>query len=369
MLAQELRALGLEPSAPEEGGPRRGAVAFRGSWPAVWRSNLELRTANRVLVELGTFPASDDELLYREVRRIVESPRQWDGVPAVELFHPRRSVAVRATSRRSAIRDTRWLALKVKDAVVDAQRRRFGRRSNVDREEADLPLRLFLEDDRATLLLDTSGTPLDRRGYRVSTIEAPLRENLAAACVLASGWTGGGAVLDPMCGSGTLLIEAAWLAQRRAPGLLRKGRLFERLPGFERAGYEALCHELEARIGPAPSLFGRDQSANPISATRDNLAAAGLAGAASLSQGDAFAWEPVAEPGLVLVNPPYGERLEGKPDDWRRVGDWLKRLPGWTAVVLAGDETLGKHIGLRPRARLPVWNGPIEARILVFDLY
>lgn len=354
----------------------KGALVLRGAgWRDVWRLNLELRTANRVLVELGSWAAKDDHALYGGAKRLVDSGRGWAGVSAAELFHPRSSLVLQASSRRSALRDTRWIALKVKDAIVDAQRRRYARRSSVDREDADLPLRVFLDQDRAALLLDTSGRSLDHRGYRLHTVEAPLREHLAAACVLAAGWSGEGPVLDPMCGSGTLLIEAAWVAQRRAPGLQRERWLFERLPGFDRRSYELLRLEVAAREHPAPPLYGCDLEPGAIKVSRENLRVAGFdpdSDGVHLRCGNGLELTSEAvggTPGLILVNPAYGARLAAEPEDWRRLGDWLKRFPGWRAVVIAGDQRLGKDIGLRPKRRIPVFNGPLEARILVFDLY
>jgi 23S rRNA G2445 N2-methylase RlmL len=370
LVGDELTALGYRSQKS------KGAQILSGlGWRDVWRLNLTLRTANRVLVVLGSWGAADDEGLYVGARRLVESTRGWGGVSALELFDPRSSLALHSSSRRSAIRDTRWIALKVKDAIVDAQRRRYSQRSSVDRENADLPLRVFLDADRATLLLDTSGRSLDHRGYRVQTVAAPLREHLAAACVLATGWRGEGPVLDPMCGSGTLLIEAAWAAQRRAPGLQREGWIFERLPSFDRRVYERLRQELAQRERPVPAIFGYDHDPTAIAAARENLRLAGLdpdGSGVHLRCADGLALTPEdvsATPGLILINPAYGARLAAETDDWRRLGDWLKRFRGWTAVVIAGDERLGKDIGLKPRRRMPVFNGPLEARILIFDLY
>lgn len=348
----------------------RGAVAFQGSWRDVWRTNFRLRTANRVLVELGTWNAADGDALAAGTGALVAGRRAWDGVGPAELFDPRRTFSIRATSSRSRLTDTRWVGLKTKDGLVDAQRRRFRRRASVDRENPDLKLRLHLLRDRATLLLDTSGEPLDRRGYRVRTTDAPVREQLAAACVLVAGWDGSGSVVDPMCGSGTFLVEAASIALGRAPGAFRRCWAFERLPGFDARAWAGIRAEKLPVPGPGVRLYGVDSSASAIEAARANLGRAGLAERATLRRGDGFAFEPPAPGGLVVVNPPHGERIEGGEDMWRRLGDLFKqRFKGWRAVVLAGGETLGKGIGLKPKRRIPVWNGPLEARILIFDLY
>lgn len=349
---------------------QKGAVAFPGSWEDVLRANWRLRTANRVLVELASWDGSTAESLAAGAGKLVTGAWDWQGLQAAQLFDPRRTLVIRATSAGSKIRDTRWVGLKVKDGIVDAQRRRFGRRSSIDKKNPDLYLRVWLARDRATLLLDTSGEPLDRRGYREKTSEAPVRENLAAACVLASGWQGEGPVVDPMCGSGTLLAEAAAIASGLAPGRLRRRWAFERLPGFDAAQW----HRIRKEDLPTPNeevrLFGIDRSRQAIEAARINLSKAGLSERASLEVGDAYDFEPPGEPGLLVVNPAYGERLQENREQWPRLGDLMKqRYRGWQAVVLAGGEGLGKHIGLRPRRRIPVRNGPLEARILLFDLY
>ena len=180
-----------------------------------------------------------------------------DGVALADLLTPDRTFAVAATSSGSRLRDTRWIALKVKDAIADAQRARFRRRADVDPRQPDVPLRVWLHDDRATLLLDSSREPLDRRGYRKVSGMAPLREQLAAALVLASGWDGEGPVVDPMCGTGTLLIEAAWIALDRAPGALRESWVFERWPGFDAAAF--------ARVRDQGSAAARDVAAHASS--------------------------------------------------------------------------------------------------------
>ncbi len=353
---------------------QRGAVAFTGSWVDCWRANWRLRTANRVLVELGNWEAPDGPALAAGARALAggRSPARVHrgslDVPA--LLHPDRSFVIQATSTASAVRDTRWAAMSAKDGLVDGQRDHWNRRSDVDRKDPDLHLRLRLIRDRATLLLDTSGEPLDRRGYRAISTAAPVREQMAAACVLASGWDGRGPVVDFMCGSGTMLVEAGWFALGWPPGRLRHRWAFERLPGYDPTAFTALLQEPLPTPGPDVRLYGNDESAEALRGARANLELANLLDRINLTCGDAAAFEPPAGPGLVLVNPPHGERLETDTARWRALGDVLKqRYKGWKAAVLAGGEDRGKHIGLRPRRRLPVMNGPLEGRILLFDLY
>jgi 23S rRNA G2445 N2-methylase RlmL len=266
--------------------------------------------------------------------------------------------------------NARWALLSVKDGLVDGQRDRYGRRSDVDRARPDLSLRLRVAGPHAALLLDTSGEPLDRRGYRGMTTTAPVREQLAAACVLAAGWDGTGPVADPMCGSGTLLIEGGWIALGLAPGHLRRGWAFERLPYFSAADFAAVRAEPVVAAGSAVRLFGNDRSAEALAAARVSLGRAGLAERTVLTRGDAADFVPPPGPGLVVVNPPHGERVAADPAAWRELGDLLKRrFKGWRAAVLAGGPDRGKHLGLRPKRRLPVMNGPLPGRILVLDLY
>jgi putative N6-adenine-specific DNA methylase len=364
-LEAELTSVGVSKSRRQ-----KGAVSFIGTWVDVMRANWRLRTANRVLVELASWDGASAESLARGASKLVESSHAWDGLSAARLLDPEHTFSIRATSAGSQIRDTRWVGVKVKDGIVDAQRRRFGRRASVDRKHPDVMLRVWLSRDRATLLLDTSGEPLDRRGYRVVTTTAPVRETLAAACVLASGWDGCGPVVDPMCGSATLLAEAAAVALGLAPGRLRQRWAFERLPGCERSTWKRVREETIPAPAQALQLIGIDQSPEALEAARTNLGRAGLSGYVDLRLGDGYACEPPRKPGLLIVNPAYGERLEENRDQWPRLGDLMKqRFAGWQAVVLAGGEGLGKHIGLRPKRRIPVKNGPLDARILLFDLY
>lgn len=357
---------------------RRAAVTFTGTWKDAYRANWRLRTANRVLLELASWRAADADALAHGAGELVAGQREWGGLRTNALFRPERSFAVRATSARSALRDARWVALRVKDGIVDAQRRRFGKRATVEKGDPDLQLRLFLHEDRATLLLDLSGDSLDRRGYRVAPGAAPVREQIAAACVLASGWDGSGPVVDPMCGSGTLLAEAGAIALGLAPGRLREGWAFERLPAFDRGAWEAVRREPIPALAPEVQLYGNDRAPAAVRAAEANLERAGLAGRATLTVADAFDFAPpdrsAGGGGLFLVNPPYGERIALEDDLWPRLGDLLKqRYAGYRAAILAGMPAKGpdptKRLGLRTERRLPVKNGPLDARILLLDVF
>lgn len=358
--------MGLVPT-----GQDRGSVSFSGGWRDVWRTNLWLRTANRVLVTLSSWPAADGDALASGAGSWIQSTANApEGLSPADLLPPDRTFAITATASLSRLTDSRWVSLRVKDGLVDGQRARFGRRSSVSPGEPEVSLRVWLFRDQASLLLDTSGDPLDRRGYRVKGGPAPVRESLAAACALAADWQGEGPIVDPMCGTGTLLAEAGWLGLGRPPGQLKNHWAFERLPSFEARAFKAVKAELGTPTNPSLRLWGRDLSAESVEAARANLKAAGLATRADLSRGDALSFDPPKGPGLLLVNPPYGERLATAAESWKKLGDLLKkRYTGYRAAVLAGGEDMGKSIGLQPKRRWPVWNGPLEARILVFDLF
>lgn len=341
VLADELRALGH--TVDEQ----VGAVSFDGSPEIAVDATLRLRTANRVVIELGGWAASNEDDLYRGAFKLIRARKD-------DLFHPKQTLAIRASSSASNLTDVRYIALKTKDAIVDAQRERWFSRSSIDKDSPQLPLRLRLHRNRATLLLDTCGVPLDRRGYRKTSTAAPLRETLAAGAILSSGWDGRGPVVDPMCGSGTLLVEAAWIKQELSPQTLRGDFAWLDFPGFGRRPM------MKAASKPPP-LFGGDINANALHATRENLRAARLD--VKLRQGDALRARRPGPRGLLAINPPYGHRLEHV--DWSEISLWLKDWKGWT-VVLVASETPG--LELEPKRVLHVRNGPLDVRILSFEI-
>lgn len=360
LLADELRGLGIAVTAVESGG-----VRFEGGIDACWRANLWLRTANRVLVPLAVFPCTNPQELYDGVRAIT-----W-----TRHITPEMTLAVDCSLRESALTHSGFVALKTKDAIVDEIRDRCGRRPNVDTRDPDLRVNVHLVKNRCTVSLDSSGTPLDRRGYRLERTEAPLRETLAAALVELSGWDGGMPLADPMCGSGTILIEATLKAARRAPGLLRKGFGFQRWPGFDPSLWKRL--QTEAREQALPSLsspvVGSDRSAQALAVARQNARRAGVEEMLTLSQRDVRDFAPPPGPGVILFNPPYGQRLdeeEALKPLYRLIGDVMKkRCTGYTAYLFTGSQELAKCVGLRASRRFVLFNGPIECRLLKYELY
>jgi len=367
LLADELRALGAGDVA--EG---RSGVAFSGDLEMAYRACLWSRTANRVLLPLAEFPAADPDALYQGVAAV-----DWS-----DHLTASATLAVDFTSVRSAINHTHFGALKVKDAIVDQFRDAFGERPSVDVERPDLRINVHLERDRAVVSIDLSGDSLHRRGYRKEGVVAPLKENLAAAILLRAGWPGvaaaGGSLVDPMCGSGTLPIEAALMAADIAPGLLREYWGFAGWQGHVPALWTRLMDEARARreagLERMPSIVGYDADRGAVRAALANLEAAGLRGKVHVERRDLAALQPPAgaAPGLVAVNPPYGERL-GEREQLKvlygELGRILKeRFTDWKAAVFTGNPELGKEMGLRARRMHVLFNGPIECKLLHFEV-
>lgn len=360
VLARELRAIG----ARDVELATRG-VAFRGSWETVYKANLWSRTAHRVLVSLAEFDAPDRQALYEGARAI-----EWGEQMSID-----QTLAVDAVSHRSELSHTQFVSRVVKDAVVDWFRDRKGRRPSVDPRGADLRLNARLRADRCTISVDTSGPRLHRRGYRPTFgVEAPLKETLAAGVLLLAGYDGTSPVVDPMCGSGTLLVEAALIARNVAPGLLGREFGFTRHPTFDPVVWKQLRREAReaAREVDGCPIRGADASSDAVRATRAATSGAGVDDLVIVRQADLTELEPRGG-GRVVTNPPYGDRL-GEIKDlaalYGTLGDVLKRsCAGMTAHVLVGSKFLAGRIGLRPDRRDALWNGPIECRLLHYEIY
>lgn len=360
VVASELRALGLAVvrTAP-------GLMAFRGRQEDAWRACLHLRAARRVLQPLGTFEAGNADSLYAGARAL----------PWTEVLTPRHTFAVEASIRDSAFSHSGYVALKVKDAIADALRSRTGSRPDVDRADPDVGVVVHLQGATCSVSLDVSGGPLHKRGYRIKSVQAPLNETLAAGILLLAGYDGSVPFADPFCGSGTLLIEAALIATRTAPGLLRRRPFgFQRWPGFDERSWKRLVQEAEDKITrPACRIEGTDRDKAAVAAARANTAAAAMGEFVRVEASDLERFSAPGDGGLLATNPPYGDHSgagEDLPALYRSLGDVLKRrCAGWRACILTGDPALGKSIGLRPSRRIPLYNGPQECRLLVFELY
>jgi len=367
LLAEELRGLRAE-NVKET----RAGVAFAGDLAGAYRACLWSRLASRVLMPLAHFPAPTPEALYDGVQQIA-----WRDHVA-----PEGTLAVDATCINSAVNHSYYAALKVKDAIVDQLRDRFGVRPSVDTEQPDLRVNLFIQRDQATLSLDLSGESLHRRGYRAQPVEAPLKENLAAAILLRAGWPAiardGGALVDLLCGSGTLPIEAALMAADIAPGLQRPSFGLFRWPQHDAAAWKHLLDEAlerrEAGLKHLPPIHGYDRDPRAIRAAKENIVGANLSNRIRVRQRELAACEPETGigPGLVLANPPYGERLgeaNALPALYAELGAALKRcFPGWRAAVFTGNPELGKHLGIRARKMHVLFNGAIECKLLHFEI-
>jgi putative N6-adenine-specific DNA methylase len=285
------------------------------------------------------------------------------------------TLAVDCSLRDSAMTHSGFVALKTKDAVVDHIRDRCGIRPDVNSRDPDLRINVHLVKNRCTVSLDSSGTPLDRRGYRLERTEAPLRETLAAAMVALSGWDGSVPLADPMCGSGTIVIEAALRAARRAPGLLRTGFGFQRWPEFNAALWRELIAEARGMALPAipAALVGSDRLTPALAIARQNARQAGVEGLIHWERREFSDFTPPPGPGTLILNPPYGQRL-GEEEElkplYRLIGDIMKqRCTGYTAYLLTGSQELSKCVGLRASRRFVLFNGPIECRMLKYELY
>jgi len=367
LLADELRTLGAG-NVKET----RAGVTFDGDLMLAYRVCLWSRVANRVLLPLVQFPAPTPEALYDGVRAI-------DWTAHLDQYG---TLAVEFNAYRSAITHTHYGALKVKDAIVDQFRERTGERPSVATNEPDVRINVYVHADVASLSIDLSGESLHRRGYRTDTVTAPLKENLAAAILLRAGWPAvareGGAFVDLMCGSGTLPIEAALIASDSAPGLERTYYGFLRWRGHEAATWEALLAEARERraagIQNLPSIRGYDHDPTAVRVALANVEHAGLTGLVHIERrylADCRS-EHVEHAGLVVVNPPYGERLGEEselPGLYRELGNVLKRCyEGWRAAVFTGNPEFGKVMGLRAHKMHVLYNGAIECKLLHFEV-
>lgn len=359
MLADELGRLGAAEIAATDGG-----VAFRGELALAYRANLESRLASRILWRVGSGPYSDDRELYALVQAI-----EWH-----RLFLPSRTLRVDVTATRSPLTSLEFATLRIKDAVCDRMRAERGERPSVDKRAPDVRVYAYLTERDATVYLDTSGEPLFKRGYRRDADEAPLRENLAAGLLALSGWAPETPLLDPMCGSGTIVTEAAMIAAGRAPGMARTFG-FQKLAWFDGPAWQRIKQTARDRVRSAPSapsIFGSDIAASALAMAKSNLAAAHVAEFVRLDQADVLERPAPAPSGILVANPPYGVRLADQDKlaaFYPRLGDALKqRFPGWTAYLLSGDMRLPKLIGLKAAKRTPLFNGALDCRLFVFPL-
>ncbi len=358
LLAEELKELGARRIRQD-----RGGVRFLANLDEALRVCLWSRIAMRVLYPLGEFEAHGAEGLYDAAA----------SVPWEEHLTPQHTFAVEATLRDSEHTHSGFVALKVKDALVDRMRGKLGSRPDVDTRNPDVSVVAHLAKEKLSLSLDLCGEPLHRRGYRVRPTEAPLKETLAAALLRAAQYTGEEALVDPMCGSGTLLIEGGLIARKRAPGIARSFAV-ERWPHLGTQA-KALLDDLraDARRNERKVLVplrGFDKDPEAVEAARRNVGAARLSEEIQIAEGDATHPFPVPEGGgLLITNPPYGERIgtggqKGMKSFYFKLGENLRQLSGWRVFVLSGNTAFESAFHARPSSRRDVWNGPIPCTLL-----
>ncbi len=360
MATQELQTLGAVDAEPGFCG-----VAFSGDRELLYRVNLWARLPFRVLRQVAEFPCRDADDLYAGVQRI-----DWE-----QYLTPELTLAVAATGKTRQLNHTHFTALQVKNAIVDQQRDRFHERSSVDTQHPDVQINVHLYRDLATVSLDSSGESLHRRGYRPAVGQAPLKESLAAALIYLSGWQPDQAFCDPLCGSGTLPLEATLIGLNRAPGLFRDRFGFESWPDFDARLWQRLCqqaYEGQKDMLTAP-MVGCDRDSKVIIQARSNAKNCDVSSQIAFRAQELSTVEAPDDSGILLCNPPYGERL-GRDEDlgafYKLLGDVMKqRFKGWTAFVLSGNKALAKSIGLKSSQRTPVLNGNLPCQLLKYELY
>ncbi|MDP3877708.1 MAG: bifunctional 23S rRNA (guanine(2069)-N(7))-methyltransferase RlmK/23S rRNA (guanine(2445)-N(2))-methyltransferase RlmL [Methylobacter sp.] len=364
ILSDELRAIGVSHIKATLAG-----VAFQGDLETAYRACLWSRTANRILLVLSSFEVKSQQDLYDGVQKI-----DW-----FEHINPEDSFAVSFSAKNSeAINNTHFGALKVKDAIVDQMRARFQTRPSINTEQPNIRINVYLNGESAQLSLDLSGESLHRRGYRDVSIKAPMKENLAAAMLLRSGWPQiaqqQGALIDPMCGSGTLLLEGAMIAADYAPGLLRDYYGFSGWKKHDADCWKKLCAEAEQRkkigIEKLPVIVGFDQNRQTVNTALAHVANAGLQNKIHIERRDIEDAAPAESwtPGLLICNPPYGERLGDEQETaelYKKFGETLKKhFVGWKAAMIISNPELGFRLGLRSQKPITLFNGALECKLL-----
>lgn len=349
----------------------RGGVMVRGLWRDALLLNLHSRLAQRVLVQLSQTLYRNENDLYRAASEVA-----WE-----IWFSPRESFKIEVTAQHSPLTSLNFAALRVKDAIADRFRDRKGVRPDVETRHPDVRVHLHLTTDEATIYIDTSGEALFKRGWREETGDAPLRENLAAGLLRVAGWKPGVPLFDPMCGSGTILIEAAQMVQGIPPGARRRFA-FEKFNNFDNKAWQAMKTAIKPNPLPSePTLFGSDISGDMVAMTRHNLRSAGILFEVPLKQIEAQQVQPpTGTPGLLVTNPPYGERIGVRGDStipqdemaagfYQALSTTLKqRFAGWTVYLFTADLGLPKLLRLKESRKTPFFNGALECRLFRFDM-
>jgi 23S rRNA G2445 N2-methylase RlmL len=339
-------------------------VNFETNWQGCYKANLWSRVASRIVKPLLDFPAYEPNDLYFNIKKH----------DFTKYIPPNGTLEVVSQVRDCMIRDQRFVALKVKDAIVDQFRDQFGIRPDVDTDNPDMKIIINGHKNNFSVALDTSGDGLHRRGYRVQGALAPIKENLAAGLLSLSGWKPGQKLYDPFCGSGTFLIEAALWQNNTAPGLLRKKFGFQRLSNYKPELWDELVEEALSLEGKSEEIgiFGTDSQSQVIQIAKQNARSAGVDHLINFARKEVSLIEPPAPTGLIVTNPPYGERLgnvDMLKDLYRDLGFALKaRFKGWEAYILAGSGDLTPELKMKAQKKFVVFNGPIECRFLNYPI-
>jgi 23S rRNA G2445 N2-methylase RlmL len=340
-------------------------VETGGSIADAMRLNLSLRTGHRVLFVLREFPARDADELYHSLRDIA-----WEQYIPEDGY-----LCITSSVENPTIKDSRFASLKCKDAIVDRIKEKCGRRPDSGPERGRSVVHLYWKEDRCSVYLDTSGEPLSRRGYRKIPLGAPMQETLAAAVVLATGWNGALNFINPMCGSGTLAIEAALIGLDRAPGLLRSNFGFMHLKGFNEALWNELREKARKRSkkGLSGKIVATDISPHAVEAARKNATTAGVERFIDFGVCN-FSDTPLpGESGVIVLNPEYGERMGEVPKleaAYKDIGDYFKqKCRGFSGYVFTGSPSLARKVSLKPKRTLQFFNSGIECRLLEYELY
>ncbi|MBR6979555.1 MAG: RNA methyltransferase [Prevotella sp.] len=357
ILAQELTELGA--NDVQIG---RRMVSFKGDKELMYRANFQLHTAIRILKPIIHFKARSADDVYNEVLKV-----DWS-----KYLDPDKTFAVDSVIFSDEFRHSKFVAYKVKDAIVDQFREKTGNRPNISITNPDIRLHIHIADEDGTLSLDSSGESLHRRGYRQESVEAPLNEVLAAGMILMTGWKGDCDFIDPMCGSGTLLIEAALIAQNISPGVFRKSYAFEKWTDFDEELFDMVYNDDSKERDFNHHIYGYDIDMKCVNTARLNVKAAGLSKIITVEQADIKDFTQPAEKSIMVTNPPYGERIS-TPDllgTYRIIGEKLKHaFTGNEAWILSYREECFEQIGLRPSIKIPVFNGSLECEFRKYTIF
>lgn len=342
---------------------KRG-VQFEGNKKLLYACNYMSRNALRFLVPIAEFPARDESELYNRIKQI-----SWE-----KHLGLNQTFAIDGITSGSNLSHSKYVALKAKDALVDRFREKTGKRPSVNTENPSIRINIRIHQDRATVSLDSSGDSLHLRGYRVRTSPAPLNEVLAAGLINLSGWNREDNLFDPMCGSGTIPVEACLMAMKIPPGKYRNSYSFMHWPDFDTTLWKEVKKYYDQQMLQSPPcrISGADKNPRMISTSRAHTAASGIRKHISFFESDFFTAPAPFESGLIITNPPYGERIltENNIKFYKNIGDTLKTsYSGYTAWVLSGDLEALKHLGLKPTKKIPLLNGQIECKFEKFEVY